>query len=119
MGDQHTQGTKVWLADSELGWVQGDVLKVEKDLLHVRTERGNVKELKPDDCPLQNPGGRGGVEVSCQVFPDLNLHAVRATSLPPRPQVHQMSRLHRAWVASGVSSLSCIRGTQAQHAKLA
>ncbi|KAK9844720.1 hypothetical protein WJX74_005896 [Apatococcus lobatus] len=62
MTDQHTQGTKVWLADPQQGWIQGDVLKVEKDLLHVKTEQGNVKQLQPHECPLQNPGGRGGVE---------------------------------------------------------
>ena len=63
MAEQHTQGTKVWLEDPKEGWIQGDVLKVEKDLLHVRTEQGSVKQLKPEQCPLQNPGGRGGVEV--------------------------------------------------------
>ena len=63
MADQHTQGTKIWLADPKEGWIQGDVLKVEKDLLHVRTEQGALKQLKPEECPLQNPGARGGVEV--------------------------------------------------------
>lgn len=63
MAEQHTQGTKVWLSDPQQGWIQGDVLKVDKDLLHVKTEQGDVKQLKPQECPLQNPGGRGGVEV--------------------------------------------------------
>lgn len=59
----HTIGSKVWTVDATAGWVKGEVIKVEQDQLQVRTERGDVAICKPDACPLQNPGGRGGVEV--------------------------------------------------------
>lgn len=63
-GASHTLGSKVWVADAEDGWVKGDVVKVDKGNLIVRTSKGSTSTYKPEDCPLQNPQTAGGVEVS-------------------------------------------------------
>lgn len=59
----HTVGTKAWIKDAEEGWIKCDVVKVDPGLLTVKTERGTVVQAKPDECPLQNPLARAGVEV--------------------------------------------------------
>ncbi len=64
MGDHHTAGTLVWVNDSQAGWIKGEVQKMEDKKLKVRTEKGAVGLYKPEDCPLQNPMSRMGVEVS-------------------------------------------------------
>jgi Myosin N-terminal SH3-like domain len=61
----HTVGTKAWIKDAEEGWIKCDVVKVDPGLLTVKTERGDVLQAKPEECPLQNPLARAGVEVSC------------------------------------------------------
>ena len=63
MGDHHTAGSLVWVLDQRQGWIKGTVLKVEGAQLRVRTEEGQVGLYKPEDCPLQNPTSRMGVEV--------------------------------------------------------
>lgn len=62
-GASHTLGSKVWVADAEVGWVKGDVVKVDKGNLIVSTSKGTTGTFKPEDCPLQNPQTAGGVEV--------------------------------------------------------
>lgn len=59
----HTVGTKSWIKDNAEGWIKCDVVKVDPGLLTVKTERGDVLQAKPEDCPLQNPLARAGVEV--------------------------------------------------------
>ena len=63
-GASHTLGSKVWVVDAELGWVKGDVVKVDKGNLIVSTSKGTTGTYKPEECPLQNPQIAGGVEVS-------------------------------------------------------
>ena len=43
--------------------MKGQVVKLEGAQLRVRTEQGSVGLYKADDCPLQNPMSRMGVEV--------------------------------------------------------
>ncbi len=43
--------------------MKGEVQKMEGKKLKVRTEQGNVGLYLPEDCPLQNPMSRMGVEV--------------------------------------------------------
>ncbi|KAK9809830.1 hypothetical protein WJX72_000004 [[Myrmecia] bisecta] len=62
MADYHTAGSLVWLQDPQQGWIKGEVLKVEGAKLKVKSEKGVEGLYNPEDCPLQNPGGRGGVE---------------------------------------------------------
>ena len=64
MGEHHTAGTLVWVNDAQAGWIKGEVLKMEDKKLKVRTEKGAIGLYKPEDCPLQNPMSRMGVEVS-------------------------------------------------------
>ena len=54
----------MWVSDAQAGWVKGEVIKLEGGQLRVRTEQGNIGLYKADDCPLQNPMSRMGVEVS-------------------------------------------------------
>lgn len=63
MGEHHTTGTLVWVHDPQEGWVKGEVMKMEGKKLKIRTEQGNVAVYLPEDCPLQNPMSRMGVEV--------------------------------------------------------
>jgi hypothetical protein len=63
MTDYHTAGSLVWVHDQQQGWIKGDVQKVEGGKLRVRTEKGDVGLYQPEDCPLQNPTSRMGVEV--------------------------------------------------------
>lgn len=64
----HTIGSKVWVRDDGESWLKAEVLKVGADgTLTVRTATGQEKkQLKADDCPLQNPdigANKNGVEV--------------------------------------------------------
>ena len=63
MAQHHTAGTLVWVSDAQCGWTKGEVIKLEGGQLRVRTEQGSVGLYKADDCPLQNPMSRMGVEV--------------------------------------------------------
>jgi hypothetical protein len=63
MAQHHTAGTLVWVSDAQSGWTKGEVIKLEGGQLRVRTEQGSVGMYKADDCPLQNPMSRMGVEV--------------------------------------------------------
>ena len=59
----HTVGSRVWLADSEDGWVKGEVVRIEDNTsLTVKLENGSEKVCDQNEIPLQNPGVRG-VEV--------------------------------------------------------
>jgi hypothetical protein len=80
----HTVGTKAWIKDAEEGWIKCDVVKVDPGLLTVKTERGSVLQAKPEECPLQNPLARAGVEVSCEVLVILGLEGLGC------PQCHQV-----------------------------
>ncbi len=53
----------MWVIDAQAGWMKGQVVKLEGAQLRVRTEQGSVGLYKADDCPLQNPMSRMGVEV--------------------------------------------------------
>ena len=64
MAQHHTAGTLVWVSDAQAGWVKGEVIRLEGGQLRVRTEQGSIGLYKADDCPLQNPMSRMGVEVS-------------------------------------------------------
>lgn len=60
----HTVGSRVWLKDTEEGWIKGEVLKLhEDDAVIVKMENGDEKVFREEEIPLQNPGVRG-VEVS-------------------------------------------------------
>ena len=63
MATYHTSGSLVWVHDAADGWVKGTVEKVDGKKLLVRTEKGSVASFAPEDCPLQNPLARMGVEV--------------------------------------------------------
>ena len=76
MGDHHTAGTLVWVNDPQDGWIKGEVLKMEDKKLKVRTEKGAVGLYIPEDCPLQNPMSRMGVEVRLSDCRCLLLHIV-------------------------------------------
>ena len=54
----------MWVRDAEEGWVKGVVEAVAATALDVKLESGKVQTFKPEDCPLQNPTARLGVEVS-------------------------------------------------------
>ena len=69
MTDYHTAGSLVWVHDQQQGWIKGGVQKVEGGKLRVRTEKGDVGLYQPEDCPLQNPTSRMGVEVSLNSTP--------------------------------------------------
>ena len=71
MASHHTAGSLVWVHDQQQGWIKGEVLKVEAGKLKVRTEKGAVEAFLPEDCPLQNPTSRMGVEVRLL---DLQVH---------------------------------------------
>ena len=66
MSDYHTQGSLVWVSDAE-GWVKGTVQKVQGEKLLVQNEKGAVALYRAEDCPLQNPLARMGVEVSLRL----------------------------------------------------
>lgn len=60
----HSVGSRVWLADSNQGWVKGEVVRIEDNVnIAVILEDGTERLCSQDEVPLQNPGIRG-VEVS-------------------------------------------------------
>lgn len=63
VAESHTQGSLVWVADAAESWVKAEVKKVEDGVVTVTTEAGKTVKCSPEDCPIQNPDQRGGVEV--------------------------------------------------------
>jgi hypothetical protein len=59
----HSVGSNVWIADSNEGWIAGQVKHIDgPERLTVSLEDGTEKVCSQDDIPLQNPG-KSGVEV--------------------------------------------------------
>ena len=56
-------GSLVWVKSAEEGWEKGVVQLVAPDALDVRLESGKAASYRPEECPLQNPTARAGVEV--------------------------------------------------------
>ena len=60
VSDVHTVGSKVWVRDGQESWLKGDVIDAsDGDWLIVKTEHGDQRKVKADDCPLQNQESRG------------------------------------------------------------
>lgn len=78
----HTTGTRVWVCDEVDSWIKAEVLKIDGEMLVIRTEKGKEKKCRPDECPLQNPETRG-VEVrhALDYSPVLAKHRVKAPVL--------------------------------------
>ena len=53
----------MWVKSAEEGWEKGVVQHVAADALDVKLDSGRVARYRPEECPLQNPTARAGVEV--------------------------------------------------------
>ena len=55
----HTVGSRVWVTDAQEGWSKAIVEGVDNGQLVVRLDdSGAVKQVKPEDAPLQNVSSR-------------------------------------------------------------
>lgn len=59
----HAVGSKVWIRDTQNGWIAADVQKIEGTTLTVKVDgTGELRTAATDDAPLQNEDANG-VEV--------------------------------------------------------
>lgn len=54
----HAVGSKVWVKDPKEAWLKADVIALDGEFVKVRTEQGDERREKGDDCPRQNVESR-------------------------------------------------------------
>jgi len=54
----HAVGSKVWVKDPKEAWLKADVIALDGDYIKIRTELGDERREKNEDCPRQNAESR-------------------------------------------------------------